>query len=238
MDYFYHPEMRNHSQQITLSAIESQHIARVLRKKEGDLIQLINGEGGTAKGKLLSVDTKGCLVHILEFEQRTPLPYSLHIAIAPTKSNDRFEWFLEKATEIGVSEITPILCQNSERRNIKWDRYEKIILSAIKQSQQVFKPKLNQLVSYRDFIQKNPNSKIAHCREGNKTPLHTVPIENSKMTLLIGPEGDFTHEEIALAATTNGTPISLGKQRFRTETAGIVACHTIALRFDAGIDID
>lgn len=238
MDYFYHPELREDSEQIILSTVESQHLARVLRKKEGDLIRLINGEGGTAKGKLIGVDSKGCLVQLFEYEQLKPLPYSIHIAIAPTKSNDRFEWFLEKATEIGVSEITPVLCQNSERRNIKWERYEKIILSATKQSQQAFKPKLNQLVSYRDFIKNNPNSTIAHCREGKKTPLHSVPVENSKIILLIGPEGDFTHEEIALATAANGTAISLGKQRFRTETAGIIACHTVALRFDLSGNTD
>jgi len=230
MDLFYQPELAAPDQQIQLSEMESKHLSRVLRKKSGDTIGLLNGIGGTATGQLLSTDPKGCLVQITSFEQAAPPPYTVHIAMAPTKSNDRFEWFLEKATEIGITQITPLLCQHSERRKINPERFERIILSATKQSKQPFKPILNPLTTFEDFVLNNSDCLIAHCREGYKKELlNEVPLK-PHATLLIGPEGDFTQDEIDLALKQGATAIQLGKKRFRTETAGIVACHTLAVK--------
>ena len=230
MDFFYQPELAAPDQQIQLSEMESKHLSRVLRKKPGDTIGLLNGIGGTATGQLLSTDPKGCLVQITSFEQAAPPPYTVHIAMAPTKSNDRFEWFLEKATEIGITQITPLLCQHSERRKINPERFERIILSATKQSKQPFKPILNPLTSFEDFVLNNSDCLLAHCRSGNKKGLlNEVPLK-PHTTLLIGPEGDFTQDEINLAFQQGATAIQLGAQRFRTETAGIVACHTLAIK--------
>ena len=143
--------------------------------------------------------------------------------------NDRYEWFLEKATEIGVSEITPIICDHSERKTIKTDRFDKIIQSAMKQSNQFYLPKLNNSVSFKDFI-KTTNSDIkliAHCEETNKTSLAAIVKPNQNITILIGPEGDFSEKEIKLALENNYLPVTLGNTRLRTETAAIVACHSL-----------
>ena len=229
MDFFFHSELTAQNREIRLSPSESQHLSRVLRKQVGDTVGILNGVGGRASGSISYLDPKGSIVTLLEFEQFSPPAYTIHIAIAPTKSIDRFKWFLEKATEIGVSTITPIICQNSERRNIKWERLDKIVLSATKQSHQVYRPVLNPLTPFNKFINEHPKSLIAHCREGKKINLlnHSNSIPHS--TILIGPEGDFTKEEIEMALVNQAQTISLGKQRFRTETAGIIACHTVAV---------
>ena len=230
MDRFFHPELHKESQQVLLSAEESQHLVKVLRKRTGDRVELINGHGGIAQAEVITADAKGSVLHINTFEYFAPLPYSLHIAMAPTKSNDRFEWFLEKATEIGVSQITPILCHQSERRKINLTRYEKILLSAVKQSKQYYLPKLHPLTTFQDFISQHATAAIAHCHPGKKEPLSTLPLDQLPDIILIGPEGDFSTTEVENAITQGLQPITLGSQRFRTETAGIVACHSIAFR--------
>ena len=151
------------------------------------------------------------------------------MVVAPTKMNERFEWFLEKATEIGVHEITPIICDRSERKNIKNERFDKIILAAMKQSLQYFMPKLNEPISFKDFIsqQHNGNLCIAHCEETDKKLLKNSIKPNEKYTILIGPEGDFSEKEIQLPIKNNYIPVSLGNTRLRTETAAVVACHSI-----------
>ena len=144
--------------------------------------------------------------------------------------NDRFEWFLEKATEIGIAEITPIICDHSERKIIKTDRFDKIILSAMKQSLQYYLPKLNEPISFKDFIKQQKNegfNLIAHCEETDKKSLKEILKPNENVTILIGPEGDFSEKEINLALENNYIPVTLGNTRLRTETAAVVACHSV-----------
>jgi 16S rRNA (uracil1498-N3)-methyltransferase len=155
----------------------------------------------------------------------------LHIAIAPTKSIERFEWFLEKATEIGIDEITPVLCENSERDKIKTDRLNKVLISAMKQSLKVHLPKLNQLIKLDNFIPDNFNGEkyIAHCKTNHKNHLKNIYHKGTNCLVLIGPEGDFGDNEIKLFSENNYKQVSLGNSRLRTETAGIAACHIVNL---------
>ena len=155
---------------------------------------------------------------------------NLHIAIAPPKSNDRMDWFLEKATEIGITEITPIICDHSERKVIKPSRMKKILVGAIKQSNQFHLPQLNPICTFKQFTEKKylDIKMIAHCREGRKKQLHQINNIQSGLIILIGPEGDFTKREIEIAKVNSYAEISLSSQRLRTETAGIVACNSVA----------
>jgi 16S rRNA (uracil1498-N3)-methyltransferase len=200
--------------------------------KEGDTFKITNGKGSFFKAKIINANPKGCLVIILSEEKQPPLPYQLHLAVAPTKLNDRYEWFLEKATEIGISEITPIICDHSERKVIKPERYEKILQSAMKQSLKAYMPVLNEAVSFKDFITSEITSEglkcIAHCEESDKKSLKSILLPTKKVTVLIGPEGDFSTEEIALAKSHGFIPVTLGQSRLRTETAAIAACHSVA----------
>lgn len=230
MQLFYTPDIKTNI--YTLNEIESKHCIKVLRQKVNDHIQLIDGKGNFYEAKIIEPNPKKCIVEIVEttrdFGKRN---HYLHIAIAPTKNIDRFEWFLEKATEIGIDEITPILCEHSERKTIKAERLEKIIVSAIKQSIKAYKPKLNDLTNYSDFIRQNFNGVkyIAHCEENKKNLLKDAYNKGQNVIILIGPEGDFSPDEIEFAKQNNFQEISLGESRLRTETAGVVACHTINL---------
>jgi len=231
MQLFYSPDINSDSKQYIFSKEESKHIVKVLRKKEGDTLSITNGKGDLFTVEIIIADTKKCTVLINTVEQQKSHDYKLHIAIAPTKMNDRMEWFLEKVTEIGIDEITPVFCDNSERKVIKKDRFEKIIQSAMKQSLQMQLPKLNDAISFKQFINQEFTGKtyIAHCEEQEKTQLKSLVSPNEKYTILIGPEGDFSVKEIELALNNNFKPVALGNTRLRTETAGIAACHTIAL---------
>lgn len=232
MQLFYSPDINSDSKQYTFSKEESKHIVKVLRKKEGDILSITNGKGYLFTVEIFIADTKKCLVQINTVEQYKKHNYKLHIAIAPTKMNDRMEWFLEKATEIGIDEITPVFCDNSERKIIKKDRFEKIIQSAMKQSLQMQLPKLNDAISFKQFVNQEfaGQTYIAHCEEQEKTQLQSLISPNESYTILIGPEGDFSVKEIELALSNNFNPVALGNTRLRTETAGIVACHTVALK--------
>ena len=158
------------------------------------------------------------------------LPYQLHIAIAPTKNITRLEWFLEKATEIGIHQITPLICDHSERKLVKAERLYKIIVAALKQSKQFYKPVLNQLISFKDFVARQPKAYIAHCHPGEKEGFFGAVAPRDNITVLIGPEGDFSPKEVSIALENNYTGISLGEQRLRTETAGVITAHTVALK--------
>ena len=232
MQLFYNPNISDISKDVIFDKEESRHIVKVLRMKEGDCFKITNGKGSFFNAEITSENPKGCTVKILSEEIQTPLPYHLHLAVAPTKLNDRYEWFLEKATEIGVSEITPIICDHSERKTIKSERYEKIIQSAMKQSLNAFLPVLNDAVSFKDFIdshsEKDTSKFIAHCEETDKKSLKSVLVPHKKVIILIGPEGDFSKEEINLAKKVEFTPVTLGERRLRTETAAVVACHSVA----------
>lgn len=230
MQLFYNPEINETSETFSFDREESKHIIKVLRKKDTDVLFVTNGLGFLFKTEItLASDTK-CTVKIISFQKEKPQNYQLHLVVAPTKMNDKFEWFLEKATEIGISEITPIICDHSERKQIKTDRFDKIILSAMKQSNQSYLPKLNEPIAFKDFIKiKNEGLQlIAHCEEVDKKSLKDVLKPNENITMLIGPEGDFSLKEIQLALDHNYVPVSLGTTRLRTETAAIVACHSVA----------
>jgi len=231
MQLFYNSEISNRTQQFTFDKTESRHIVRVLRKKENDTIFITNGNGQLFSSEILIANDKKCLVAIKNIETfNKPWDYYLHIAIAPTKLNDRFEWFLEKATEIGIDEITPIICDHSERKVLKMDRMEKIIQSAAKQSLKYHFPKLNEPISFNQFLNNRFKGQlfIAHCEETDKKSLKSELIPNQDTTVLIGPEGDFSIKEITQSLDDNFIPVSLGKSRLRTETAGIVAVHSVA----------
>ena len=224
MHLFYTPDLNGNL--YTLNEIESKHCVRVLRLNIDDEIQLIDGKGSFFTAKIIDSNSKKCIVEIIDTKTEFGIRnHYLHIAIAPTKNIDRFEWFLEKATEIGIDEITPIICEHSERKTIKPESLEKIIVSAIKQSIKAYKPKLNNLISYVDFISQNSDCKkyIAHCEENTKTLLKNDYYKGHNAIVLIGPEGDFSPNEIKLAKQNGFTEISLGESRLRTETAGIIA---------------
>ena len=233
MNLFYHPNAQPIDAEINFDKDESRHIGKVLRKKAGDVIHLTNGKGFFFETELTLVNAKKCTGTINKVEKQTPLPYKLHIAVAPTKLNDRYEWFLEKATEIGITEITPIICDHSERKIIKPERYEKILQSAMKQSLKAYLPILNPAVTYSEFIKNNASEKItkciAHCEDEQKQFLKSIIKANEQYIICIGPEGDFSVSEIELALKNNFIPTSLGNSRLRTETAAIVACHTVSL---------
>lgn len=232
MNLFYHPQVSPDDNEVQFNKEESRHIGKVLRKQVGDELFTTNGKGYLFKVILTIVSPKNCVASILSSEFNKSPNYQLHLAVAPTKLNDRYEWFLEKATEIGVSEITPIICDHSERTVIKQERYEKILQSAMKQSLKTYLPKLNEAVSFATFLQSNTPSEaqhyIAHCEETHKHLLKELVHPNTQVLICIGPEGDFSNKEIELALANNFKPISLGNSRLRTETAAIVACHSVA----------
>ncbi len=232
MQLFYHPDIKEEDIQIVFPRDESKHIVKVLRKKEGELLHVTNGKGILFTTELTLITAQQCLAKVIEVKKEEKPKYHLHLAVAPTKMNDRYEWFLEKATEIGVMEITPIICDHSERKVVKIDRFERVLQSAMKQSLNFTLPKLNAPVRFSEFISDTPEGTkfIAHCEnEGDKKSLQSSIDIGDKYLILIGPEGDFSSEEIELAMQNGWNPISLGSTRLRTETAAIVACHTVAL---------
>ena len=231
MQLFYNPDIKQGNKTFFFDKEESKHIVKVLRKKEGDKVFITNGLGFLFESEIILASEKKCEVKItLETFQEPDLFYT-HIAVAPTKMNDRLEWFLEKATEIGIHEITPIICDHSERKVYKIDRAEKIIQAAMKQSLHYYIPKINEPISFSQFVKSSFDGQkfIAHCEETDKKSFQKEIAKNEKVTILIGPEGDFSTKEINLAIENNFIPVTLGNTRLRTETAALVACHTIAL---------
>jgi 16S rRNA (uracil1498-N3)-methyltransferase len=229
MQLFYNPAINDATETFSFDKEESKHIIKVLRKKDSDILYVTNGLGLLFKTEITLASDNKCTVKIIAIEKTEAPKYKLHLAVAPTKMNDRFEWFLEKATEIGIYEITPIICDRSERKVINLERFEKIILSAMKQCNQLYLPKLNSAISLKEFLKKESAGVklIAHCEETNKKSLKTTLCPNTDYTILIGPEGDFSNNEIELALANNYSPVSLGDTRLRTETAAIVATHSV-----------
>jgi 16S rRNA (uracil1498-N3)-methyltransferase len=230
MQLFYNPNIDETTETFSFDKVESKHIIKVLRKKDADILFVTNGEGYLFETEITLASDNKCTVRIISFEKKPKSKYHLHLAVAPTKMNDRYEWFLEKATEIGIHEITPIICDRSERKVINKERFDKIIVTAMKQSNEVYFPKLNEAISLKDFLKcKNEGLQlIAHCEETDKNTLKSVLKPNESITMLIGPEGDFSEKEIALALDSKYIPVSLGTTRLRTETAAVVACHSVA----------
>jgi 16S rRNA (uracil1498-N3)-methyltransferase len=217
-----------------LSPEESAHCIRVLRLGKGDKVHLIDGQGGMYDAIITHPDAKQCQLEITGIiDHYKGRNFTLHIAIAPTKNIDRFEWFIEKAVEIGIDIITPILCHRSERRILKTNRLHKLIISTMKQAMVPYHPALHELTKYDSLISSlggsSYNRFIAHCDESEKKKLKDVLAPQTNVILLIGPEGDFTQGEIDLAIAHDFVPVSLGYNRLRTETAGIVACQTFNL---------
>lgn len=232
MRLFYDSHIKLDAETHQLSEEESKHVVRVLRMTEGDQLAIVNGKGGYFETEIAMAHPKRCTVSILKSEQSEPLKHQLHIALGPTKLMDRIEWFVEKATEIGITEISFVSGKNAERVKMKPERIEKKVISAMKQSQRRFLPKINELTSISEFIQKYPNGLIAHCYEGEKSTI----LESFEMTncpILIGPEGDFTPSEIELAQKHGYRTITLGENRLRTETAALYACVCAQLKIDS-----
>ena len=232
MQLFYNASIDNNTKAFTFDKSESKHIIKVLRKSEGDQLSITNGKGDFFKIIILTANPKKCIGEVINIKSVDQLPYNLHLAVAPTKLNDRYEWFLEKATEIGITEITPIICDHSERKIINLDRFEKKIQSAMKQSLKSYLPKLNKATTFKNFLISQENNTqqklIAHCEETRKKTLKSVLKKRGDTTILIGPEGDFSSNEINKSIRIGFAPISLGKSRLRTETAAIVACQSVA----------
>lgn len=229
MHIFYTPDILIKQE---LPEEEAQHCIRVLRLTQGDEIFLTDGKGFFYKADISTVAGKRCLVSVKEtIKQELFWPCHLHIAMAPTKNMDRTEWFAEKATEIGFNELTFLNCRYSERKVIKTERIEKILVSAMKQSLKATLPVLNEMIDFDQFIMKKFEGQkfIAHCYEGEKPVLKNVLETGKDALVLIGPEGDFSKEEVEKAMQLGFIPVSLGKSRLRTETAALVACHTLNL---------
>ena len=200
--------------------------------EEGDLMKIVDGKGGLYTCKITDPHYKRCQIQIVEEIQAFEKPtHYIHIAIAPTKNLDRMEWFMEKCVEIGVQEITFLLCHYSERKSLKLERLEKIAISAMKQSLKAYLPILNDLVPFDDFVKNNTQSSkmIAHLEEDNRQNIASIKHSAADYCMLIGPEGDFSKEEIELSYQYGFQAVTLGNARLRTETAGIVACHSLNL---------
>ncbi len=248
MNLFYAPDI---AQTLSLPEEESQHCVKVLRMKAGDRIHIIDGVGGLYEAEILESHPKRTQVTILsEQHEYGRRPFRLHLAVAPTKNIDRFEWFVEKATEIGFDELTPLCCRYSERKIIKPERIEKILVSAAKQSLKAYVPRLNPMTTFKDFVSQyssavlgevpegeggsqlstlNSQLFIAHCYDQPKQHLlHACP-PASDVVVMVGPEGDFSEEEVELALRNSFRAITLGESRLRTETAGVVACHLVTI---------
>jgi 16S rRNA (uracil1498-N3)-methyltransferase len=230
MNLFFTPDINSNIYQ--LNKEESLHCVKVLRLKEGNIIYLTNGEGSLYECRIISNDIKACTVEVINtIENYGQRNYHLHIAIAPTKNIARIEWFIEKAVEIGIDEITPLICEHSERVTLNLQRLEKIIISAMKQSFKTYKTRLNEPSKFLSFIHyaSSDNKYIAYCDKNIETTLNKICPKNESVLILIGPEGDFSKNEIERALEIGIKPVSLGKSRLRTETAGLVACHTVSL---------
>ncbi len=210
---------------------ESTHCIRVLRHKAGDRIIFTDGKGKRYVGGIETPHPKNCVVKIESSEEEQAAHAHLHIAIAPPKAIDRFEWFLEKATELGVNEVTPLLCRYSERKHLNMERCEKILVSSMKQSNRLFVPQFNAMMAYNSFMQQplTGTKLIAHCEPSEKKMMKNIAPFNTKITILIGPEGDFSKEEIEKAVSEKFEEITLGEKRLRTETAAIHVCSAVNL---------
>ncbi len=230
MRIFYHSEINVNDKDLIISDSEHHHLNKVLRKKINDKVYLTNGNGYLFEATINNINTKSTHLKILNSKKESSMDYSLNIAIAPTKKIDRFEWFLEKAIEIGVSSITPLICKYNERKSLNYTRLNKIAVSAMKQSLQTYLPKIEPIVNIKEYIESNQCKQkyIAHCKNFEKLQLSKIIKNRTNSSIIIGPEGGFTDDEINLAVDYNFIPVSLGNNRLRTETAGIVACQTFS----------
>ena len=229
MNLFYQPQLPQGV--FHLDAEESKHAVKVLRKKQGDLITITDGKGIFYHAIITNIDSRACAFAIQKKIAEPIRDINVHIAISPTKNSDRIEWFVEKTVEIGIEEITLLDCDHTEREHLKLERLEKVAISAMKQSLKARLPFINPLISFRKFISTPMSGEryIAHVDHQNPSQLKNLVTPGKSYVVLIGPEGDFSGEELALAETHGFTKISLGPSRLRTETAGLAACHILNL---------
>ncbi|MBK5279759.1 MAG: 16S rRNA (uracil(1498)-N(3))-methyltransferase [Bacteroidia bacterium] len=215
---------------LSLSEDESRHAAKVLRVKNGDILDLTDGKGNFYKIRITKSDPRKCIFEIQEKKSQPKRSFFIHLAIAPTKNTDRIEWFVEKCVEIGVDKISFIVCQNSERRSINRDRIEKIAISAMKQSGQYWLPEIVDCGPVLEILKESSSQKfIAYVDQSNPHHLKSLAKPNQDYLVLIGPEGDFNKEELLSAEQAGFSKVSLGTTRLRTETAGVAACHILNL---------
>ena len=234
MNLFYIPQLIEHPDIdnwiVELPSEEAKHAIKVLRLSLDDIIFITNGKGLLLECKIIAINKKQCIVKVINVQSDYgKRDFYIHIAVAPTKNIKRFEWFLEKATEMGIDEITPIISFHSERREIKYERENKVITSAMKQSLKAYHPKLNNTISFADFIKKEQkgNLYIAHLIDDKQLLLKDACLSDQSVTILIGPEGDFSDLEIEDALAKGYKAVSLGNTRLRTETAALAACFTV-----------
>ncbi len=227
---FYTPNVNLAEQQYVLPPEEAKHVVKVLRMQQGDTLLLTDGGGHFIYSRIEHIEGKKCWVAFDKIEKQNPFPYRLNLAVAPTKNTNRYEWLLEKVTEIGVASIIPLISFHSERRKLNTERLEKILISAMKQSQKAYLPELSEATSFQDIIGRPMKGKkyIAHCHPNfERKAISATYKKGEDVTILIGPEGDFSKEEIQQAIAAGFDSIHLGTSRLRTETAGIVACSSI-----------
>mgnify|MGYP000433075689 CR=1 FL=1 len=230
MRLFYNKDLSKDDSKVIINREESKHIIKVLRKKVGDIIFITNGKGILFTTKIKVINKNSTELKIIDSKHEAKSKFQVNIAVAPTKNNDRIEWFVEKSTEIGVNTISTVMCEKSERKKIKIERLEKITISAMKQSLQLYKPIIQELISFEEFIKncESENKFIAHCKENEKLFLGDCELNSNTITVLIGPEGGFSQKEIGLAEENGFISVSLGNNRLRTETAAIAATQILS----------
>lgn len=233
LPFFYTEPISPLNNIVTLNEENSKHAVQVLRMQEGKQLKLTDGLGNIYTAEITEAHKKKCVVKITDSINIPFAENKVCIAISPIKNNSRFEWFLEKVTEMGVSEIVPLLCERTEKQFLKFERLKGILISAMLQSQQAWLPFLQQPVKFEKFVKedKSTNRFIAHCEDQNKTSLREIANQlKNQSTILIGPEGDFTRDEIAFGLQNNFIPVALGDTRLRTETAALVAATLLCVR--------
>lgn len=231
MQLFFLPQLTIKCVETDLNEKESYHVCKVLRKKTGDKISITNGRNILFNCLIVDISKKKCRVKIINYQKQEPPSYYLHVGISILKSRERFEWFVEKSSEIGISEITPLVCERTERKSLNVERVEKILVSAMKQSLSLNLPKLNPVTKFEDLVVKKKEEKlfIAHCENTQKKTLMSLVKPGFKNLVLIGPEGDFSKNEIKLANDHNFKNITLGNSRLRSETAGLYVCNSYSI---------
>ena len=228
MQIFYTPDIEDDL--YILNEEESRHSAKVLRLQKGDIIHLVDGRGTFYTAEIIEPHPKKTSLKVLTrqaaYGKRN---HYLHLAVAPTKNIERFEWFLEKATEIGIDEITPVICDRSERKEVKTERLNKIITAAVKQSVKAYHPRLNEPVKLKSFLSTVVAAQkfVAHCNPGEKSALSNILTRETSYAVLIGPEGDFSPGEVSLSTENGFVPVTFGESRLRTETAALEACFEV-----------
>ncbi|MCA5006095.1 16S rRNA (uracil(1498)-N(3))-methyltransferase [Sphingobacterium bovistauri] len=234
MQLFFTPDIESQHKSFILSEEESKHAIRVLRLTVGEIIHLIDGRGGIYETEIIDAHPKRTTLRVLSVQENFgKISYKIHLAVAPTKNIDRIEWFLEKATEVGLTEFTPVICEHSERKEVKVERLEKVAVAAMKQSLKAYIPKINPAITFSKFIDLAKDSGytkgIAHCVDSEKKFISTSFNPKGNYLILIGPEGDFSEKEISQALDAGFVPLSLGEARLRTETAALASVIEVSL---------